>query len=176
MKSSTIKNYFNAAAEGNVELLRSYVNTNPQLLKQTNKNTSYTSIYYAVKNMKKDATIFLIKNGLRLTNKELNSLIGYEWYGGLGSYYFLLEISSDLFYSDLPGISQIDLKVWLQKKYISTYFTHRNIDRLIKFLESTNKNVNWQDILDQYLKYSGDHSRNSNHLTFVRELKLRVLT
>lgn len=175
MKSSTIKNYFNAAAEGNVELLRTALNKHPKLIDAKNKNTEHTSIYYTVRNLKKDATLYLLKYSPRISHRELNYLISNEWYGSLSSYYFLLEVGRDL-YSEAPGISHIDLKTWITNKYIHCYFQHRNIDRLIKFYESIQKETDWQKVLDQYNSYSGNiPNGNSNHIKFIRELKLRTL-
>lgn len=175
MKSSTLKIFFNAASEGRVDQMRDIINRYSGIFKLRNKGTDHQAIYYAVKNLKKEATLYLLKSGLKLSHKELNSLISYEWYGSLASFYFLLEIGPELT-SESFGLSHIDFKKWIHDKYIKTYYTHRNVDRLIKFLESTEKEIDWQKYLDEFLVYYGSsHNRNSNHVQFIRELKLRTL-
>ena len=174
MKSSTLKIYFNAAAEGNVEQLQQLLIRYPVLLNFRNKNTEHQSIYYAIKNLQKETSLFLINRGLKISHKELRKLITHEWYGSLASFYFLLEIGPDIV-ANPEGIVSIDYKSWLEERYINTYYSHRNIERLIKFLESSKKEINWQDILNEYSTYSGTHNRNANHLKFLRELKLRTL-
>lgn len=173
MKSSTIKIYFNAVAEGDVELLRQLLIRHPSLLNLNNKNTYHKAIYYAAKNLKKEATLYLLNRGLKLSHRELDRLITHEWYGNLASLYFLIDIGENIC-GESEGLSKIDFRFWIEEKYIQTYYTHRNIERLIKFFESSKREVNWQSILEQYLRYSGS-SQNSNHLKFVRELKLRTL-
>lgn len=175
MKSSTLKIFFNAASEGRVDQMRDIINRYPGIFKLRNKGTDHQAIYYAVKNLKKEATLYLLKSGLKLSHKELNSLIFYEWYGSLASFYFLLEIGPELT-SESLGLSHIDFKKWIYDKYINTYFQHRNIDRLIKFYESVQKETDWQKVLDQYNSYNGIiPNGNSNHIKFIRELKLRTL-
>lgn len=175
LKSSTLKIYFNAAAEGNVGLLRKIHFDHPGLFNYYNKNTEHKAIYYAVKNQRKEATLYLLELGSRLSHKELNRLITFEWYGSLASFYFLLDVGPSLM-SESNGLSHIDFKKWLKDKYLITYYTHRNIDRLVKFLESIGDEIDWQKYLDDFTKYSGPApNKNTNHLKFIRELKLKTI-
>ena len=95
IRSNQKKNFFNSAANGLTELLKSQVSAKPELLNITNqrgRNTEKLAIFYALKNHHIDTTVFLNKKGQKINENDIIRII-FKSKSPIREYIFFTELS-----------------------------------------------------------------------------------
>lgn len=168
---SVKKQYITCCSTGDTNGVKNLILKYSSILSLTNgSNSNYKNgLYYAVRNLKMDTTIFLLYHGLKLDNKDIRDLI-HDWKASIESYKFLKEIGTIIYELDCFPMPYNE---WLIYYYKSYCFSHNVLGSYysIMRIEKIYNKENLEKLLLEYKKYSSS----DKYISSLRDLQLRIL-
>jgi hypothetical protein len=171
IKSSVKKNYINFCAIGDIDKIEKLIANHPALLKYSAEYGN--GIYYTIKNLKTDATRYLINKGIRIDNKSIRSLINTKWRASTESYLFLKEFGTDIYRRDEYPMPYNE---WLYLTYFDWCFKSYSFDKIYKLMKIENlyNKENLEKLLNDYNSIT-NIKLNKNYTTNIRDIQLNIL-
>lgn len=174
ISSHTRKNYVTACANGDIPLIKNLLEKHPVLIgycPENNKN----SLYYSYRNLKVDASLFFIKNGIRLSAPTIRTFISTQWRGSIDSYKFCKKVGKDIL--SIKELESIDFDDFVYNAYKSFSLSNNKIPRLLSILEYENKlNKSFISSIIQEYEYLKRGNKNPEYISNIRGLKIMMLT
>lgn len=175
IRATEKKIFFDAAANGLLDVIKKKVSERPELLKVTNLKTGNLGIFYAIKNRHLDATIFLYENGQNFTESEIRKVI-YTSKSPEKDYIFLTNLykHTHFYYEGKSNGIYFDDYIFNKLKL------HCYNNNLVSSLELLyiEKGImpNWSEIITEYRVYKNvGNTTNSKTIQFIRDLTLKYL-
>lgn len=171
------KRFFNAAANGLIDVIVNQISKKPELLKVTNLNSNNLGIYYSIKNRHLDVTILLYENGQRFIKSLIRNIINTSK-SPEKDYVFLIKLYNHTNFEYEGKNNGIYFEDYLFDQMKLICYSNNMITSLELLFREKGIEPNWSEILTEYKIYKNiDDNTNNNSKTiqFIRDLTLKCL-